>query len=71
MTVQSVDVEAINLGQRKALLNNGAIVALTNLLDEDGEETDDPSEASAFVCSYNGLWYSGSVNDFNPASTRH
>lgn len=69
MSVEGVDVEAINLGQRKALLNNGAVVAITQFFDSCGDETDCPSEAMAFACSYGGKYYAGSVLEFS--GTRH
>lgn len=39
------DVIALNLGQREAFLDDGRTCPITNMLDADGDETDDPEEA--------------------------
>jgi hypothetical protein len=42
-------VEAIHINKRLALTECGLTVPITTLLDCDGEETNDPREAVAFV----------------------
>ena len=70
MTATNIDVEAINLGRRQALLNTGEVVAIDVLIDDEGEETQDPAAALSFVLLFpNGLWATGAVSSFQ--GTRH
>lgn len=42
-------IVAINLCDRKAVTNSGQECEITTLIDEDGDETDDPAEAVGIV----------------------
>jgi hypothetical protein len=46
----TANVIGANLKQRAAVLSDSRVVPITNMLDEFGEETDDPSEVVSFVC---------------------
>jgi hypothetical protein len=55
---QAVPV-AINLDARKILLDNGAVVPITNMFDEQGHDTDDTDEAMSVVAGDDEQgWYS-------------
>jgi hypothetical protein len=47
--MQVVELCSVHLRQRLALLTDGQIIPVTALLDEAGDETDDPHEAKAFT----------------------
>jgi LDH2 family malate/lactate/ureidoglycolate dehydrogenase len=44
-----VRIEAINLGRRLALTDTGEQLPITDMFDEDGDETDDPDKAVAVI----------------------
>lgn len=44
-----VELCSVQLVKRLAMLTDGQIIGITELLDEDGDPTDDPNEAAAFV----------------------
>lgn len=52
-----MDIQAINLAWRLALLTDDTTVPITHLFDSDGNETDSPSEAIAAVAGSGGLWF--------------
>lgn len=62
--------EAIKLFSRVALLSDGTTVPITNLYDEEGDETDAPDEAVSFVAGDGDRWLSGLVNDYEEASVQ-
>ena len=53
-----VDVEALNLPRREALLTDGRVVPIINLIDADGEETESVLRAISFVCGEGREWWS-------------
>lgn len=56
---------AYNLHDRTAVADDGTVVAITNLIDEDGDETDDLDEAVVFVCGNDTIgWFSEAFADF-------
>ena len=57
-------IEAINLHDRQALLTTGEVIPITELFDDEGDETDDPDEAVAFVAGRPGLWINALVDDY-------
>jgi len=60
-------VVAVKRPTREALLSDNTIVPITNLVDVDGEDTDDIHEAVAFVAGSDGVgWFSGDLDDFPP-----
>lgn len=50
---------------RVALLSDGTTVPITNLLDEFGDETDDPDEAVTFVAGDGDQWFTGLCSDYD------
>lgn len=60
-------VEAINLGTRTALLDNGGTVPITNLLDNNGDETDCVESAIGFVAGEGSTWFVGVTADYEDA----
>ncbi|WP_310540822.1 hypothetical protein [Phenylobacterium sp.] len=50
---------------RAALLSDGTTVPITNLLDEFGDETDDPDEAVTFVAGDGDQWFTGLCSDYD------
>lgn len=62
-----VTIAMIHLGNRYAALDDGTVFTITNLLDSDGDETDDEDDAVAAVGQLpNGLWVSFDLRDFGP-----
>lgn len=57
-------VVSVNLGRREALLSDGRVVPVTNLLDADGKDTDDAAEAVGFVSGAGSEWFVDLVSDF-------
>lgn len=59
------DIEAINLVQRVALLDNGEVLVITRMFGGDGEDCE-PEEAISFVAGpdSNGKWYSGATGSY-------
>lgn len=55
---------AINLTARRAMLDDGQLLPITNLVDDYGEEVDDPLLASRFVCGMDNLWLWDAVANF-------
>jgi hypothetical protein len=52
-----VDIAAINLSNKTAVLDDGVTVLIDQMFDQDGEETDDPDLAvSAVVPLPDGRW---------------
>lgn len=58
------DVEAINVADRLALLTDGRVVPITNLLDADGDETSDTAAAVGFVAGATGQWFAARIADY-------
>lgn len=44
------DASAVNRAQRLALLDDGSLSRFSLMLDDDGDETDDPEEACVAIC---------------------
>jgi len=61
-----MQIESVNLGQRLALTTDQQIVPITNLIDEFGDDTDEPSEADQFVAGplKCGTWLTESTSSF-------
>ncbi len=61
-----LEIAAINLTLRHALMTDDTIVPITNMLDGLNEETDDPAQATTFVvgpCS-DGNWRAAPVSNY-------
>ena len=53
-----------NLAERVLIYNDGTVCEITNLLDADGDETDDIDDAAMVVCQMaNGQWLTIRVNE--------
>lgn len=61
-------VVSVNLGWREALLSDGRVVPVTNMLNADGEDTEDVAEAVGFVSGAGSEWFVDLVSDFEGAS---
>lgn len=66
-----VELCSVSLGQRLAMLTDGQIIPITNMLDCDGDDTDEPSEARAFVAGpdANGKWHEDSLDTYGFAES--
>lgn len=62
-----MQIVAIHLRQRLAMLDDGQQVGITNLFDCDGDDTDNLDEAVALVAGPTscGQWLTDSVGCFN------
>lgn len=56
----NLDIAAINLETRIALLTNDDVVPITNFFDEDGE-IDGPEGAKSFVAGRGNTWFAASM----------
>jgi len=65
-----IDIDAINLGRREALLTDGSVVPITNLIDADGDDAETAAAAVGLVCGVGGLWFFAMVNDFASAGPK-
>lgn len=71
--VMPIDVCQVNLGRRLAVLTNGEFVPIAILLDDDGDETDDPAEAKEFLTvpdSAGKQWHE-TLDAYTGSATRH
>lgn len=48
------EVDLIDLDARYVLMTDGKVLQITTFLDSDGDETDDPSEATVCVAGEDG-----------------
>lgn len=69
-------VDIVNLTRRIAVLSDGSTRPIVQLLDAEGEETDDEEEAVAFVCGGpdakgNNLWWAATLADYTTVETLH
>jgi hypothetical protein len=60
-----IDIHAINLHRRMAVLTDGSYVPITNLIDCAGMDTDNPDEAVTFVAGAKTTWRVGLIRDFS------
>lgn len=59
------DVTAINLADRIAVSDSGQLLKITTLIDDEGNETDDPSDAVVLVVmASREEWIVVHVDDF-------
>lgn len=68
MTIE--DVVSINLGLKRVVLATGEIVPITDFLDEEGDETDDPELALIVIAGPFGphqRWLAIDIVGFSPA----
>lgn len=62
-----MDVEAINLTEKLAVLNNGTLVPITTFLDSMGEEVD-ACDAVSGVCGSGNEWFVFVISDFEKST---
>lgn len=60
------DIAAINLTRREVVMNDGDVLPITNLYDEDFMPTTAEDEASIGVAGRGGYWVTFAVRDFTP-----
>lgn len=63
-------IQALNLAQRLALLDDGATVPITDLFDANGEDTEDLAEAVGFAAGQDRHWFSGRISDYEGVPTQ-
>ncbi len=65
----ALHIVAVNVQARQALASDDRLCEITNLYDSDGEETNDPDEATGAVVRYDdGKWFSLSLLDYDVAT---
>lgn len=62
-------ITAINLNQRIALTEEGAALPITNMYDDESNETHNPSEAKAVIAGQGSEWHCIRASDYEPASS--
>lgn len=60
-----MEIVALNLNEMVALFSDGSVGEITNLFDEDGDETDNGEEAVSGVVKLNELWFAFQCNDYS------
>lgn len=62
-----LEVQAVNLPGRMALLTDGQQLHITNLIDDDGDDTDDEADAVCAVAGPDSLgqWWSIDLRQFS------
>lgn len=65
------EIEAINLRQGKALLDDGQVIPITTMMDSEGEDTLCPRAAKAIVAGpcKDGRWYADMTSIFDQRAT--
>ena len=64
----SLDITAINVRDRKALASDDTLCTITQLLDLDGDETEDEETSLVAVIRYNDdNWFTVKLSDFAKA----
>lgn len=64
----ALNITAINLSTRTALASDDTFCMITNLLDADGDETSDTSEALVAIVKYDeDNWFTVQVANFSRA----
>jgi hypothetical protein len=65
-----VDVQALNVSARLALLSDGTTVPITDLFDAGGANTENPAEAVGFVCGAGGFWICDLISSFDAVTVQ-
>ena len=62
-----MEIQSVNLGRRLALTQDNQILNITKMIDEFGDDTDDPAEAVSFVAgpTSSGQWIAEEVGSFD------
>jgi len=69
-------VDGVNLRARLALISDGTTRPITNMLDVDGDETDDPADAVSVVCggpdaAGRDCWWALDLADYDVVTEVH
>lgn len=66
----AVQLCSVQLVQRLAMLDDGQIIPVTQLFDDEGDETDSPAEARSFVAGPDslGYWHTDSLEEYGFAT---
>lgn len=69
-------VDIVNIAQRVAVLSDGTTRPIVQLLDAEGDETDDVDAAVAFVCGGpdakgKNLWWAATLSDYETVEHLH
>lgn len=65
-----MDIQALNIPARLALLTDGRTVPITNLYDAAGDETEDACDAVVFVCGEGRVWLSDLIASFEAVTVQ-
>lgn len=65
-----VDIEAINVVERQALLTDGRLVPITTFFDALGDECAPDANAISFVAGEGRDWFSAPLADFERVPTQ-
>lgn len=66
---ETMDIKAINVGQRLAVTDGDEVLVIDTFLDAEGDECGNSDNPAAFVVQLpNGQWFSGLVADYQPVS---
>lgn len=57
-------IQAVNIGQRVAITDDGRTLPITNMFDASGAETSDPDEVLACVVGAGDEWFTIVLSDF-------
>jgi hypothetical protein len=61
-----VTIVAVSVGRRIAILDDDTVFTLTNLYDDDGDETEDADDAASAVGQLpDGRWVAFPLSDFD------
>lgn len=66
-----IEIHQIHLSRREAVTSDGQIIPIVSLLDNWGEDTEEPSEAKAFVAGPDnrGQWHTDMTESYVPATS--
>lgn len=61
-----LDIVAVNVAARVALVSDDTLCTITNLFDDDGDETEDVDDAMTAVIRYDdNNWFTVNLNAFS------
>lgn len=67
MSTDKHEIVSINLRKRWAITNRDELCEITNLFDEEGDETDDLEQAYSAVAKLDdNNWFTIDISEFNP-----
>jgi hypothetical protein len=68
----SLDICAIHVRQKQAMMTDGSIIPITNFIDHEGEESE-PEDAVQFVAGPDGdgKWWTDCIESYNVPGEQH